>query len=147
MQTQSITGHYGQDHQRLDELFHRFRELRETDFRAASRLFAEFKAGLNRHIIWEEEILFPLFDTKIGHLPGSPTEVMRWEHQHLRRYLARIEQSLDQANSEADLEQIAFLSLLCSHNQKEEGILYPMIDKMLGDLERREIFAEMEKTN
>ncbi|MCI0541647.1 MAG: hypothetical protein L0Z50_41135 [Verrucomicrobiales bacterium] len=54
----TVAGYYGQDHRRLDDLTHRFQESRETDLRRASRLFAEFKAGLDRHILWEDEILF-----------------------------------------------------------------------------------------
>ncbi|MBI4325039.1 MAG: hemerythrin domain-containing protein [Chloroflexi bacterium] len=147
MQTQTIAGHYGQDHQRLDELFHRFQELQKNDFAEAARLFAEFKAGLERHIVWEEEILFPRFDASFGHLSGSPTAIMRWEHQHLRRYLARIEQNLARHDTETELEQIAFLSLLCSHNQKEESVLYPMMDELFGEEERSSVFAEMGRTH
>jgi regulator of cell morphogenesis and NO signaling len=46
----------------------------------AIKNFEEFKAGLEQHIVWEEEILFPSFEQKFG-LPGGPTEVMRWEHR------------------------------------------------------------------
>lgn len=146
MQTKTVAQHYGKDHQRLDDLFHRFQELKRSDPTEAVRLFAEFKAGLERHILWEEEILFPRFDARFGHLPDSPTGVMRWEHQHLRRYVARIEQNLARHDTEAELVQVAFLSLLCSHNRKEEDILYPMLDRLLGEQERDRVFAEMKKT-
>jgi len=37
--------------------------------------------------------------------------------------------------------------VLCPHNQKEESILYPILDQMVGADERAEIFAAMDKTH
>ena len=147
MQTQTIRQYYGEDHQRLDELFHRFQELKKTDAREASQIFSEFKAGLERHIIWEEEILFAWLDAKIGHPPDGWTALLRWEHRHLRRYLARVEQHLAQQNADAELERIAFLALLGAHNRKEERILYPRIDQIVSDEERSGIFSKMQSTH
>lgn len=147
MHTQTVTQHYREDHQRLDEVFLRFQEVGEGDSREASGLFAEFKAGLERHIVWEEEILFPLFDAKVGDRPDSPTALMRWEHQHLRRYLARLERNRARHDTETELEQIVFFSLLSAHNHREEAILYPRMDEMLGEEERDRVFAEMGRTH
>ena len=144
MNMETVQQHYGRDHQRLDELFHRFQERQKNDFSEASRLFAEFKAGLDRHIVGKEILLW--FDAKMDHPPDSPTAIMCWEHEHLRRYLARIEQNLSRHDTESELVQIAFLSLLGAHNEKEERILYPMMDEMLGEEERSNVFAEMERT-
>ncbi len=38
-------------------------------------------------------------------------------------------------------------AVLCPHNQKEEEVLYPMIDQMVGKEERAEIFAAMDKVH
>jgi iron-sulfur cluster repair protein YtfE (RIC family) len=43
-------------------------------------------------------------------------------------------------------EEMALEAVLCPHNQKEESILYPMIDQVVGQEERAEIFAAMDKT-
>ena len=51
METQSINQHYTEDHQRLDDLFHEFQELKATDHWKAKKSFFEFKAGLERHIV------------------------------------------------------------------------------------------------
>jgi iron-sulfur cluster repair protein YtfE (RIC family) len=72
----SISHHYGQDHDRLDDLFRQFQALKLSDRESAGRAFQEFKAGLERHIAWEEEILFPAFENKTGQTSG-PTQVMR----------------------------------------------------------------------
>jgi iron-sulfur cluster repair protein YtfE (RIC family) len=41
---------------------------------------------------------------------------------------------------------MALEAVLCPHNQKEESILYPMIDQVVEQEERAEIFAAMDKT-
>ena len=58
---ETIMNFMAKDHDRLDSLFTQFRNLRNTDVKKAKGLFHEFKIGLQRHIVWEEEILFPLF--------------------------------------------------------------------------------------
>jgi len=126
----------------LDELFHQFQQLKPTDRSKAVRHFQEFKTGLEQHIVWEEEILFPSFEAKFG-LPGGPTQVMRWEHQEIRKYLDAIAEKLAR-NDDTEVEEMGLQAVLCPHNQKEEGILYPMIDQVTGAEERAGIFARMD---
>ena len=42
----TITVFYGQDHDRLDELFKTFQQLKRSDFVKAKEAFNEFKVGL-----------------------------------------------------------------------------------------------------
>jgi hemerythrin superfamily protein len=53
---------------------------------------------------------------------------------------------LDRQDFGTEEEEWGLEAVLCPHNQKEEGILYPMIDQVVGEDERAEIFAAMEKT-
>ena len=64
---------YEQDHDRLDELFKTFQQLKRSDFPKAKEAFKEFKFGLQRHIVWEEDLLFPLWEKKTGMSEGGPT--------------------------------------------------------------------------
>lgn len=143
MQTQSINQHYTEDHQRLDDLFHEFLNSKASDHRAAENSFDEFKAGLERHIVWEEEILFPAFEQKIGHLQGGPTAVMRMEHREIRKYLDAIARKLTEQNVHTDDDEMRLEAVLSAHNHKEEGILYPMMDRVFGEQERAAMFLEM----
>lgn len=102
----------------------------------------EFKAGLEQHIVWGEEILFPSFESKFG-LPGGPTEVMRWEHREIRKFLDAIAEKLARDDGDTEAEETGLQAVLCQHNHKEENILYPMIDQVIGEEERAEIFARM----
>ncbi len=142
MNTASINDHYAHDHVRLDELFHQFQTLKSADRPNALRHYQELKAGLEQHIVWEEEILFPSFEAKFG-LPGGPTEVMRWEHREIRKYLDAIAEKLARNDYDTEVEEMGLQAVLCPHNHKEENILYPMLDQVTGVEERADIFARM----
>ena len=143
MQTQSINQHYTEDHQRLDNLFHEFQELKSANRRKAEQVFHEFKADLERHIVWEEEILFPAFEEKFNHLQDGPTMFMRLEHQEIRKYLDAIAGKLAEENFETDDEEMRLEAILCPHNHKEEGILYPIMDHVFSEQERTGMFLKM----
>ena len=78
-------------------------------------------------------------------LRGGPTEVMRSEHRDIRKFLDAIAQKLTREDYHTESEELQLESVLCMHNQKEENILYPMIDQVTSDEERSEIFAAMSK--
>jgi hemerythrin-like domain-containing protein len=143
MQTQSINQHYTKDHERLDHLLHEFTNLKASDRRAAEKSFGEFKAGLERHIVWEEEILFPAFEKKFGHLQGGPTAVMRLEHREIRKYLDAIARRLAEQDFHTDDEEISLALALSAHNHKEEGVLYPTMDRVFSEQEKGAMFLEM----
>jgi iron-sulfur cluster repair protein YtfE (RIC family) len=144
MNQQTVSTYYEHDHDRLDGLFKNFQELKRTDFPKAKEYFREFMFGLQRHIIWEEEILFPLFDQKTGMYNSGPTEVMRQEHRLIRKYLEAIHDKVKARDPESDYHEQMLLNTLFMHNQKEEYILYPAIDRSLGDKERESIFTSMQ---
>lgn len=56
---ETISAFYEQDHDRLDELFKTFQTFKRSDFDKAKEAFQEFSVGLQRHIVWEEDLLFP----------------------------------------------------------------------------------------
>ena len=144
MKTESITEYYESDHDRLDKLFREFQTSKRSDFPKAKEIFRQFKIGLQRHILWEEEILFPLFEEKTGMKGTGPTEVMRREHRQIKALLEAIHQRVQVQDPESDAEEGELLEILGAHNEKEEHILYPAIDRLLSDEKRKDIFHRME---
>ena len=140
---QTISTYYEADHDRLDELFKSFQRLKRVDYAQAKPYFREFKFGLQRHIIWEEEILFPLFEQKTGITNGGPTFVMRQEHQLIGKHLEAIHDKVRVMDPDSDEDEQALLNVLFAHNQKEEQILYPMIDQAVRGDERVKVFETM----
>ena len=140
----TITSYFGEDHSRLDQLFDQFQALKACDYALAKQYFKEFKFGLQRHIVWEEEILFPLFEARTGLKESGPAVVMRLEHQQIKEALKLIHKKVQQEDPQSDGEEAVLLSALTKHNAKEENMLYPMIDQLLSEEERKSVFLQME---
>jgi len=143
--TQSIRTTFADDHDRLDGLFSVYRATKRTDHDRAKECFKQFKFGLQRHIVWEEQILFPLFDRKTGLFEGGPTAVMRAEHRQIADRLEAIHQKVRARDPETDREEEDLLAVLTAHNEKEETVLYPMLDRLATPEEVTEAFDAMTK--
>jgi regulator of cell morphogenesis and NO signaling len=139
----TITEFFEQDHDRLDELFKIFQQSKRSDFPRAKEAFKEFKFGLQRHIVWEEDLLFPIWEQKTGMSDSGPTPIMRNEHRQIGQQLEAIHQKVADQNPDTDQEEQALLDILGSHNRKEERALYPAIDQVAGAEEREIIFRNM----
>ena len=135
------------DHDRLDALeAEAFRKRAEGDLQSAREIYAAFAAGLRRHIGFEEEILFPAFEESSGMPPtAGPTAVMRAEHREIEDLIARIEAGI--ADSGAPVEDLrrSLHHVLEEHNIKEEGILYPATDQLLGPDQANDLVARIQR--
>jgi regulator of cell morphogenesis and NO signaling len=122
------------DHDRLDSLERAaFRARESGDLQSAFDLYSRFAAGLRRHIGFEEDLLVPAFEERAG-LPSTagPTAVMRAEHREIRELLDRIDGSIADAASSPEGLRARFHAVMKDHNEKEEGVLYPSVDELLG---------------
>ncbi|MHB8482042.1 MAG: hemerythrin domain-containing protein [Nitrospiria bacterium] len=134
------------DHDRLDEIFNSFRKIKDQDIDKARQLFDELNNGLRRHIVWEEDILFPAFEEQTGMKNIGPTAVMRLEHYEIKEFLDKIHQKLQERNESIGQIEDEFIRVLSSHNQKEEEILYPRIDRSLNEKDRKAMIDKMKMT-
>jgi iron-sulfur cluster repair protein YtfE (RIC family) len=139
----TIREFYEKDHGRLDELFKTFQQLKRSHPPKAKGVFEEFKFGLERHIVWEEDLLFPLWEKKTGRSEEGPTVVMRGEHRQIKRQLEAIHGNVLQHNCDSDQEEQALLDVLGSQNRKEERALYPAIDQVASPEDREAVFRNM----
>lgn len=138
----TILNFMADDHDRLDKIFQEFKNIKNTEKNKARNLFHEFKIGLQRHIVWEEEILFPLFENKTGMPDTGPTQAMRIEHKQIKDFLERIHNNLGK-NTKTDDSEEGLIEVLTEHNNKEESILYPWIDNSVSEEEKEEAFTKM----
>lgn len=132
------------DHARLDALWAECRALWGRDPAAAARVFQQFKTGLERHIAWEDELVFPAHEQHAGRPPDSLTALLTWEHRYLKRYLERLERLFAEPMTGAPLEWVVFEGMLAGHNRREEQLAYPQIEQTLSEPERRELLAAMQ---
>lgn len=140
---QSISDFMEKDHDRLDGLFNQYKDLKNSNQNKAKEIFSGLKSGLENHIMWEEEILFPLFEQKTGMFNGGPTAVMRMEHTSIKNFLNAISAKLTVGSIQTDNLDSNLVSILSEHNNKEENILYPMIDRLLIDEEMNNFFVKI----
>ncbi|MEB2345414.1 MAG: hemerythrin domain-containing protein [Deltaproteobacteria bacterium] len=127
---ETVTDLFGRDHRRLDALLaDAKRALAAGEPARATPLFTAFREGLERHIVAEEEILFPAFEELTG-VTAGPTRVMCAEHVDIRKLLGEIASRLEQGSEGGYTTPLASLTaLLYAHNGKEERILYPATDR------------------
>jgi len=141
----AITEALGFDHDRLDALEKSaFQRFAAGDVAGAQAVWAEFSFGLRRHIRFEEEILFPVFEEKTG-LPSThgPTGVMRVEHREIEGLIEAIGRAFAGEGSALRLRS-ELQRVLGEHNMKEERMLYPGTDQCLDPEERDALVARIQ---
>ncbi len=132
------------DHDRLDNKIKMYSAEKLVNVERAEGIFLLFKSELERHIIWEEDILFPVFERKTGIKDGGPTSVMKMEHIQIKNHLQEIKKKLHAKKIQDPCkEEVDLFKMLESHNQKEENILYPGIDNLTSEQEKEQMIKEM----
>lgn len=129
----SAHDYLGDDHARCDDLFAQAeQEVADGEWSKAQASHDAFIRAMERHFTMEEAVLFPAFEQATGSEMG-PTAVMRHEHVQMRQLFAAMEASLQNKDIDDYLGNSETLVILMrQHNAKEEQILYPMIDRLLG---------------
>ena len=145
----SILGFLTADHQRIRKLWDEaVSALQREDFATLHTHAAEFIAALRRHIAMEEQSLFPAIEDKTGMRTSGPTHAMRLEHREIERMLERVAPLLTvqerwTAIQAVEGQPIDPHALLHSHDMKEEMVLYPMADQILGADATRKLVERM----
>ncbi|MDO9467377.1 MAG: hemerythrin domain-containing protein [Thiobacillus sp.] len=134
----------GSDHHACDNLFASAEDaVARNDWDSARSLFGQFQAAMARHLVMEEDVLFPAFESRTGTRAG-PTEVMRMEHAQMRDLLEEMARAVTAGDQDRYLGLSETLNMLMQqHNLKEENMLYPMSDRVLG-AERVAVIQSME---
>lgn len=131
---ESISSYMQQDHVVIDGIAERaVAAAQAADWPALAREGAEFLRRLRQHIEVEEQVLFPAFEERTGMVEAGPSKVMRIEHEQMRPILEQMEAAVaarDGAGYQRSSK--ALLDILLPHNQKEEQMMYPMLDETAG---------------
>lgn len=123
------------DHRRCDDEWAAIEAAVDSGAAAeAGESWQRFDASMRRHFAMEEEVLFPILEGITGMRGAGPTEVMRQEHAQMRGVLDQMAAAASAGEYETLVDHgDTLLMLVQQHNVKEEGILYPMADRMLSD--------------
>jgi hemerythrin-like domain-containing protein len=139
----SVTEYECFDHRRLDALLRKASADALAGAGSARASCEAFEQALTRHIRIEEQVLFPLFETRIG-IMGGPTETLRQEHREIQHAAALMRAAIARNDVDAFRDACAFLQgALAPHHSKEEHVLYPTTDRALSDAERAMVLERL----
>lgn len=149
-----------QAHHQLDDLFTEHRvALIHFQIERSRQLLLEFRAGIEEHIRYEEEILLPVYERNGGdEIEGGRVDFYLNEHRKILRLLSETERTLSglsiQRNSEGARKVLQVLgkehslkALLSHHDRREESFLYPFLDEVTTHHQKRELLSELKVRN
>ncbi len=125
--TDALLGEHGLFYVMFEHLQQVAQDAKTTEQVAAA--FGPIAAAILAHAQTEEEQLFPALEA--AGLSNGPLSVMRAEHQEIDRLVLGIPSAKSLDEAKAGLRSL--LSLLHEHFAKEENVLFPMSERLLGD--------------
>jgi hemerythrin-like domain-containing protein len=136
--------HLSAQHGRFDRLLVDVQAIVDRgDFPDARDRHAELARAVDQHLVLEETTLFPLYEEKLEVMVG-PTRALRREHGEIRRLIDETGVALANLDAAGFLvAQLGLGRLLRVHAEREERLLYPVIDRLAG--EDGELLARIER--
>lgn len=135
-----VSEFFEHDHEELDASFEAYRELKNEDFERAREYFRDFYRGLRTHIQWEDEVLFPAFEAEMG---DGLTGTMRVEHEQIKEALEVLHSQVIEGEKPPERDEERLLKFLEPHNESEEIVLYPAIDRHLDESTIQNVFDQL----
>jgi len=138
----SVDDVFGEDHQVLGGILERLRSAIQASSTQALGILEELARGLQAHMTWEEEQLFPIVSSRATPAQKRSIESLEIDHERLRETLARLRSSLSGQDFGSAAPQRDWLeTLLRGHNYDEEHGAYVEADRSLSAEERRALIA------
>ena len=130
---ETLGSYLEQDHAHCDQLFKTVnRSVRTMRWLQAAHDMGAYQNALERHLLIEERIVFPAYEKALGNAV-TPTASMRAEHLRIRAVAQRLRDAVRDRDGDAFLDHAeALLLVMHQHSEKEEGILYPRIERVLA---------------
>lgn len=141
-ETTSIQDELAGDHRRLERLFDALAAAVWRSDPGAEAIASAFERGLERHIRWEEEHLFPAILSEVPKDLRRHVDSLLADHQMLLELLKGVRAELARKGYEAAralLEELTYH--LSGHNEDEELGAYRDADRHLEGGERVELIA------
>lgn len=143
-------------HQELEARFQDHQvALLDRDGRRAHRSLLAFRSLLLHHMEEEERFVLPLFEKLCGNPPGGRRELFEAEHAKIRQNLDRLVEKVYglagvpperiTPGHVLDLLDRAwpFKELMRHHELREQNLLYPSLDRAIGEAARRDFWQSI----
>lgn len=139
-------------HEHLNETLLLHQEaLLALDLELAFGRLKQFESELRAHMWIEEDLLLPVY-ARAGRIQGGPVEFYTGEHKRMLEFLQRFTEKLEQLmrnpkNVKRGIielfdEQAQFKQLMQHHDMREQSILYPTLDRVTSEEERRALLVK-----
>lgn len=139
-------------HEHLNETLLLHQEaLLALDLELAFARLKQFESELRAHMRIEEDLLLPIY-ARAGRIQGGPVEFYTGEHKRMLEFLQRFTEKLEQLmrnpkNVKRGIielfdEQAQFKQLMQHHDMREQSILYPTLDRVTSEEERRALLVK-----
>jgi hemerythrin-like domain-containing protein len=100
----------------------------------------------NCHHVKEEKALFPILEEKGFPSYTGPIFVMLNEHNQLRELIPKIRENLkNEEFNELEFNLASLSSILTSHIDKENSVLFPMAESLISENEDEELLEKFEE--
>ena len=127
------------EHEKLEIIFSEFQNLLKKDKEKAKIYFSQFKWNVEKHFFLEEKAIFKLYESIENQEVSDMFKLME-EHGQIIEVINVIEENLNLGaiNEEKILK---LKTLLKEHQDFEDEVFYPKLDKILSD-EQKQMIAE-----
>jgi iron-sulfur cluster repair protein YtfE (RIC family) len=141
----SVHSFFTWDHHRLDGVLDAVEKLvDEGDLERAQRAFCHYDRGMRRHMRIEEEVVFLLYAFERTGEAKGPVQLMREEHAVIQGFIEEMGTSLTRQDTRAfRAARDALGRFLPEHHLREEQMLYPLLDSLLGTDEAEKTIARL----
>jgi hypothetical protein len=136
-----------------DELFYQHqRSLLHFEFERALGYLKAYESILLSHMADEEYVLLPVYSERAKYPEAGAAQLYYDDHAKMRSYIDLFLQSTAEIESEEEIERTLlqlldreafYLRLTSHHDRREAEYLYPILDGLLTDDEKRELLDRM----
>ncbi len=106
---------------------------------------------LNRHFVYEEEILFPRLNKVLGGADVGPVPRLLQEHEKIRQVFGSVSDLVDRYHSDKsaqtplETQMQNLIELLWNHIGKEDNHLFPMAGRLLSEDDKKAVEREVKE--
>ena len=123
------------DHRACDTKFADMENaVANNNWSKGKKLFEKFASDLLHHFDMEEKVMFIAFEARSANAHCNPTPVMIMEHTQMRNIIDSMREKLDTKDKDGFFgDSETLMMTMQQHNMKEEQMMYPMIDEVMGE--------------
>lgn len=105
--------------------------LKDRESLALKQVAFSIARVVEQHGNMEEKFLFPALVPHLGKKEWGPVQATEFEHKEIRNILAALNETDDPRSIR--IEAAKFILFLRDHIAKEERVLFPLAQKLVGD--------------